>query len=141
MTYGTSYFVSHAAAVRYYRATEGKDARSAVERKLAEGQIHIGKPELKPGEALTVVDNGTRYAIKEAERSLYDALKAAGIPTSNHESDLYFPVTAESIAILERYPTEKGSATTFTNQVEGGRWYDVPFAFTPWWESRTKGGR
>lgn len=67
MTYGTSYFVSHAAAVRYYRATEGKDAAGAVERKLAEGQIHLGKPDLKPGEVLTVIDNGTRYAIKEAE--------------------------------------------------------------------------
>jgi len=67
MTYGTSYFVSHAAAVRYYRAYEGAGAKRAVERKLSEGSIHIGKPALKPGEVLSVIDNGTRYQIREAD--------------------------------------------------------------------------
>jgi hypothetical protein len=68
--------------------------------------------------------------------TLYEELTAAGIKTSNHESDLYFPITKESTLILAKYPTEKSNATTFTNQVEGGRWYDVPFAYLPWWEKR-----
>ncbi len=68
--------------------------------------------------------------------SLYEALTDANIPTHHHESDLYFPITAESTAILAKYPTSKANATTFTNRVEGGRWYDVPFSFVPWWEAR-----
>ena len=67
--------------------------------------------------------------------SLYAELKQAGVPIANHESDLYFPVTAETRAILDRWP-EKATATTFLNQVEGGLWFDVPFAFIPWWEAK-----
>ncbi len=67
MTYGTSYFTSKSAAVRYYRAYEGAGAAAAVDRKLAEGSIHIGKPNLKANESLTIIDNGTRYAITEVK--------------------------------------------------------------------------
>ncbi len=70
MTTGTSYFVSRAAAVRYYADYEsgtrsGKrfQAEHAVDTKLAEGSIHIGEPPLKPGETLSVIDAGTRYAV------------------------------------------------------------------------------
>lgn len=66
MTYGTSHFVSRAAAIRYYRDYEGSDAPAAVARKVREGEIHIGKPRLKAGERLTTVDGGKRYAITEA---------------------------------------------------------------------------
>ena len=66
-TYGTSYFVSTAAAIRYYRDYEGDNARAAVQRKLTEGEIHIGKPALKPGQVLSIIDNGTRYAITEPD--------------------------------------------------------------------------
>jgi hypothetical protein len=41
--------------------------------------------------------------------SLYSELIEAGIPTSNYYSDLYFPIT-------------------------DGWWYDVPFAYLPYWE-------
>lgn len=68
MTYGTSYFVSRAAAVRYYRDYEGSDAPAAVARKLREGSIHIGKPALKPGERLWRIDGGLRYAISNPGR-------------------------------------------------------------------------
>jgi hypothetical protein len=72
----------------------------------------------------------------EAGCTLYEAITAVGIPTSNHESDLYFPVSAESTAILACYPSHKSNARTFVNQVAGGHWYDVPFAFQPWWDAR-----
>jgi len=42
MTIGTSYFINLQAAYRYY-APYG-DSRAAVDRKIAEGQIHIGRP-------------------------------------------------------------------------------------------------
>jgi hypothetical protein len=63
MRVGTAHFVSKAKAVRYYREYE-IDARAAVERKLSEGSIHIGPPTLKPGERLTTIDGGTRYAVE-----------------------------------------------------------------------------
>lgn len=66
MKTGTSHFVNKPAAVRYYRNYEYPNAVKAVERKIAEGEIHIGQPTLKPGETLNVIDNGTRYQITSA---------------------------------------------------------------------------
>ncbi len=66
-TYGTSYFTSRAAAERYYGAYEADPAR-AVNRKLAEQSIHLGVPHLKAGETLSIIDDGTRYAITEAQQ-------------------------------------------------------------------------
>lgn len=71
------------------------------------------------------------------EETLYAALVAAGIQIANHESDLYFPITPESTAILARFPLQKGNAKTFRNQAPpnvGERWYDVPFAYQPFWD-------
>ena len=73
MIIGTSHFVSKAHAIRYYLAYESgcytechQSATAAVAQKLAEGEIHIGEPALKPGQKLLVIDNGTRYAIEES---------------------------------------------------------------------------
>jgi hypothetical protein len=70
-TWGTAYFVSRKAAERYYSDYEGDadDTRRAVDRKLAEGIIHIGKPNLELGQTLTVGDNGTRYFITQRHLS------------------------------------------------------------------------
>jgi hypothetical protein len=73
---------------------------------------------------------------KEKMSTLYEDLKAAGVQIASHESDLYFPVTPESRTILNRYPVQLANATTFVNQVEGGRWFDVPFAYLPYWEKK-----
>lgn len=64
---GTSYFVSRSAAIEYY-GYEGGTYRAlgiAVDRKIAEGAIHIGKPEIKKGQKLILIDGGTRYAIED----------------------------------------------------------------------------
>ncbi len=63
---GTSHFVSRDKAIEYY-GYEGGTYRAlgiAVDRKVAEGLIHIGKPSLKPGQRLIVIDDGARYAIE-----------------------------------------------------------------------------
>ena len=67
--------------------------------------------------------------------TLFDEIKSAGIPFASHESDLYIPITHQTRAIIERYQF-KNNVSTFTNQVEGGQWYDVPFAYTPFWETK-----
>lgn len=79
-----------------------------------------------------------RAAKQPKEESLYAALVAAGIPIGSHESDIYFPVTEETKAILKRFPLQKANAEVFKNQVEGGLWYDVPFAYLPFWDKRMR---
>jgi len=77
MKTGTEYFPSYGAAMRYYRPCVGdilqqakgttltEAVRQAVNARLNEGAIHIGKPPLKPGETLTIEDN--RYHITETQ--------------------------------------------------------------------------
>ena len=63
---GTSYFVSMAKAIRYYALYED-DAEAVTKRKLEAGEIHIGKPPMKKGDKLTIIDNGARYAIESKD--------------------------------------------------------------------------
>ena len=58
--FGTGHFVDIVAARQYY-VTYGFNARD-VDRKLAEGEIHIGPPPLKTGESFTI-NKEQRYAI------------------------------------------------------------------------------
>jgi hypothetical protein len=71
--------------------------------------------------------------------SLYTDLKAAGIPTAAHESDLYFPATPQALEILAKYPLQESNATRFTNQAPPNvceQWIDVPFSYDPYWAAR-----
>jgi hypothetical protein len=61
---GTSHFVSRQAAYKYYEPYGY--AIYDVDEKVHAKEIHIGKPALKPGQRLVVIDEGTRYAIEEA---------------------------------------------------------------------------
>jgi hypothetical protein len=65
--------------------------------------------------------------------TVYHQLKAADIPTSNHCSDLYCKVTSESRSIIDQYEY-KSNVTTFKSNIDGTLWYDIPFAFDPYWE-------
>lgn len=71
MKTGTCYFPTYGAALRYYRPYARANARlktsfarQIVDQKLNSGEIHIGKPEIKPGQTLSIEDN--RYFITEA---------------------------------------------------------------------------
>lgn len=63
---------------------------------------------------------------------IYEEMKQAGVETGSHESDLYAKVCEASRAIVARYPF-KASVTTFTSRVDKQLWYDIPFAYTPFW--------
>lgn len=68
MRWGTSHFVSRSAAERYYSAYEADPAR-AVARKLADGEIHIGKPmTCEPDETVTLDRSEGRYFIERGPR-------------------------------------------------------------------------
>lgn len=73
-------------------------------------------------------------------KTLFQEIVEAGIPYSNHESDLYVPVTEQTTALIVKHD-RLGTATTFRNQRPpnvGERWYDLPFAYEPFWEARQK---
>ena len=67
--------------------------------------------------------------------TIYKELKEAGVELSNHESDLYAQVTPESVEIVNKYE-HKGNVTRFTSNIDKEQWFDIPFAFDPWWEKR-----
>lgn len=60
---GTSYFPGMWAARRYYAYENA--TREDIERKIAEGLIHIGRPPVKEGQTIKLIDCGQRYAIVE----------------------------------------------------------------------------
>ena len=77
-------------------------------------------------------------------KSLYERLAATMKPEDigNHYSDLLVRWTPESEAIINQWRKENdlvrgwGLCSFFTNQVEGGRWIDIPFAFDPYWQAK-----
>jgi hypothetical protein len=74
--WGTSYFASKGAAIRYYKPY-GYD-KEAVESKIRQGEIHIGRPPVKPGQTLKLIDGATRFAIVENPSMPIKAKKVKG---------------------------------------------------------------
>ena len=63
MITGTAYFKDLKSAISYY-ANYGYGVNE-VEQKIKIKEIYIGKPSLKRGEKLLLIDDGLRYAIAE----------------------------------------------------------------------------
>jgi len=65
--------------------------------------------------------------------SIYADMKATGVEMDHHESDLYVPVTDATRAIVAEYEF-RTNVTTFYSQIDKKPWYDIPFAYLPYWE-------
>jgi hypothetical protein len=63
----------------------------------------------------------------------YAACVKAGCTIDHHESDLYILATPQAIGLTAGEPNR----SFFTSQVDGKRWIDIPFGYTPYWESRS----
>lgn len=68
---------------------------------------------------------------------IFEQVKAAGIPFASHESDLYIPATEQTCAMLDNLAIPV-HATTFINKQDGKLWYDIPFAYLPFWEEKQR---
>lgn len=75
--------------------------------------------------------------------TLYEAacktLPAADI--DHHESDLYLRKTPAAVALVESWITKTGfksSVSTFRSQIKGDLWFDVAFAYDPYWIERAR---
>lgn len=64
--------------------------------------------------------------------SIYQKLKKAGVEISGHYSDLYCPVNPVTNEILKDHKCK----SIFISQIDGEKWWDVPFQFDPYWEKR-----
>jgi len=66
---------------------------------------------------------------------IYNQIVSAGIEHSHHESDLYVPVNEQTHAIVKAYRFAS-NVTTFVSNIDGKLWYDIPFAYLPYWEAK-----
>jgi len=66
--------------------------------------------------------------------TIYTEALEKGIEISNHESDLYLPMTNQVADILNNHPKTKH--TLFRSSIDGKMWYDIPFAYDPWWNAK-----
>lgn len=67
-----------------------------------------------------------------APQTLMQEIIDAGVEIDHHESDLYVKVTPESRKIVDAYEF-RCNVTTFRSRIDGTTWYDIPFAFDPFW--------
>ena len=72
------------------------------------------------------------------KKSLYQTIVDAKIPYCHHESDLYIPANDQTRAILKEFSLDNSNKSRFINQIEGGAWYDIPFAYEPFWQKVQK---
>lgn len=70
------------------------------------------------------------------DKTIYEYCIEEGIPTANHYSDLYIPVTKRTKELVKMFGL---CVTIFTNQVEGGLWYSCSMQFDPYWNAKLKG--
>ena len=62
--------------------------------------------------------------------TIYQQLKAAGVPLDYHESDLYAKVTPDSKRIMGESCHPRA---IFTDDMGHEPWYELPFAYDPFW--------
>lgn len=73
--------------------------------------------------------------------TLYEELVAAGCEVGNHESDLHVKCSEKSEAIILYHCLLPGSYLTysqFRSNIDNSRWYEVPFAYDPFWNKPAK---
>ena len=70
-------------------------------------------------------------------KTTYEAAIDAGLETDNHESDLYIKDSEAARVIIAGHEFSS-NVTRFRSQIDGCIWFDVPFAYDPWWEARRR---
>ena len=65
----------------------------------------------------------------------YEKALKAGLEIDNHESDLYLKDCEQARIIVAEHEFAS-NVTRFRSQIDGGIWFDVPFAYDPWWQKR-----
>lgn len=80
----------------------------------------------------------------DLNKSLYHVLLDAQTPETDidsHFSDLYVRVTPKNTELLRQYYDAQGIKKlpeTFRSNLGDGKWYDIPFAYDPYWEEKMR---
>lgn len=69
---------------------------------------------------------------------LYDEVVRRGLEHDHHESDLYLKDTPAARQLLTCYFRSLASVTRFIHQAQRTPWFDIPFAYAPFWRERCK---
>jgi hypothetical protein len=68
-------------------------------------------------------------------KTIYEKCKKAGLQMDSHESDLYVIKNEVSEKIVSEYE-HKENVKVFTSQIDKKAWYDIPFAYDPFWDKK-----
>lgn len=68
---------------------------------------------------------------------LYHHAVEQGLDRDSHESDLYLRVTPQARALVMAYKF-RSNVSTFVSQIDKQRWYDIPFAYQPFWDRKAR---
>lgn len=71
--------------------------------------------------------------MKSIYQKAVEALPAEDI--DHHESDLYIRKTPASVKLLSEYEY-KNNIFWFRDAIDNVIWYEIPFAYDPFWENR-----
>jgi hypothetical protein len=69
------------------------------------------------------------------EKTIWEEIVESGVEFDHHYSDLYIPVNDTTTEILNRHGGTKRYGI-FKSR-DGSLWYDVPFAYLPFWDSNS----
>lgn len=71
---------------------------------------------------------------------IYTEAKRAHLEIDSHYSDLYLRSGPEADALVRLRRLQSGMAPErkFTSNIDGKSWWDIPFAFSPYWEKRQR---
>jgi hypothetical protein len=71
------------------------------------------------------------------EPTLYALCIEAGFEIDHHESDLYIKDCQAARTLLNQHGKK---IEPFRSEKDGAMWLDVPFAYQPYWDEKTKVG-
>jgi hypothetical protein len=72
--------------------------------------------------------------------SIHQKAVLAGLEIASHCSDLYIPVNAISAELVKLHG-HKSTLRQFTSQIDGKQWYEIAFAYDPYWDKREQAAR
>ena len=70
-------------------------------------------------------------------KDLFSTIIQNKIPHSNWISNLLLPVTEQTTLLINKFLSEKErlGVEIFLNKQDQSAWYNVPFQYTPYWDS------
>lgn len=94
-----------------------------------------GVPSGKADQGGSTPPHSTSYTPGE----LYDLVVARGLEHDSHYSDLYLKDTPEARQLIACYRSRSSVTSFISNIAPHVRWFDIPFAYAPYWRERCKG--